>query len=64
MKLDVTLTVRTAWGHENLDIIPLGNATPEDIVSKLKEVLSDKTLLIEVSIWNWERTEELARSSG
>lgn len=64
MQFYTTFSVRKAWTPQDLVVYDLGLVTIGEMALKLKEFTSDKTLLVEVSMWNEKRRDELVAEQG
>lgn len=59
MKFYTTFSVRNDWTPQDLVFYDLGPITIEELAEKLKQYTSGKSLLVEISLWNEERRDEI-----
>lgn len=59
MKFYATLSIRSDWTPQDLVSLDLGEVTPESLADAIKRFTTDKTLVVDISLWNNVRREEL-----
>jgi len=60
MNIFCRIIARSGWGQEQDRVsFDMHNTTVEAIAEKLKEAMTDETLLVRVYMWNDDRRKEL-----
>ena len=61
MKLNAKISIRTGWNPEDLTVIKFRVECVATLLERIEEVIFEDCLLLEVSVWNEDKQEELRR---